>query len=280
MSIESSREPDRFQRFEQEGWDSVISAYDRSFGRLTPQSSEALLDAARVDAGCRLLDDCCGPGMISAAAAARGAAVSALDFSTQALALAKSAGIDADFTEGDALNLPWPDDDFDAAVCGFGIMHLADPLRGVSEMARVTRPGGRIAISVWAPLAPDNGFGVAYEAIRRHADMQVDLPHGPDFFQFAENRRLDALLREAGLEQIKVSEAPQYWAFGDAGALFESLIEGTVRTRGLIRAQTPEIQQRIRSAIADRMSAFRVVHGAYRVPMPALIGAGTVPAGS
>ena len=146
MTIETSTQPEAFARFEHEGWEQVSAAYDQSFGRLTPQSAEALLDAAGVDGDTSLLDVCCGPGMVAEAAVARGANVTGLDFSAAAIALAGSRVEEARFVEGDAQALPFDANHFDAAVCGFGLIHLPDAARGLAEMIRVVRPGGRIAV--------------------------------------------------------------------------------------------------------------------------------------
>ena len=277
MTIETSTQPEAFARFEHEGWERASGAYDHSFGRLTPQSADALLDAAGVDGDTTLLDVCCGPGMVTGAATTRGARATGLDFSAAAIALARTRVEAAEFVEGNAQALPFDDDAFDAAVCGFGLIHLPDATRGLAEMVRIVRPGGRIAVSVWEPPAPGNGFGLLYGSIRAHADLNVDLPHGPDFFQFSDDARMIELLRGVGLRDIELERAPQYWVFDAEHALHDELLESTVRARGLILAQTPEVQARIRSAVIDGMGPFRAVHNVYRVPTPALIGAGVKP---
>ena len=88
---------------------------------------------------------------------------------------------DARFETGDAEALPFADGAFDAAVSGYGIIHLPRPAAALAEMARVLRPGGRLAVSVWAPPEPGTGLGVALAAIQAHADTSVALPHGPRF---------------------------------------------------------------------------------------------------
>ena len=70
---------DRFKRFEHSGWQAIPKQYNESFGDLTIQSIPALLDAAGVKKGIRLLDVCTGPGFAAAAAAVRGADVTGLE---------------------------------------------------------------------------------------------------------------------------------------------------------------------------------------------------------
>ena len=88
MPIEQSREPEQFADFELAGWDSNIAGYEAAFGALARQTVEAMLDAARVTSGSRVLDVCCGPGMLAGGASKRGADATGLDFSVQAVELA------------------------------------------------------------------------------------------------------------------------------------------------------------------------------------------------
>ncbi|WOS66101.1 class I SAM-dependent methyltransferase [Sinorhizobium fredii] len=79
--MESSRDPAVFREFEHTGWEAVSKGYEQHFARLTRQTVPALLDAARIAKGMRVLDVCTGPGMLARAAAERGAQVVGLDFS-------------------------------------------------------------------------------------------------------------------------------------------------------------------------------------------------------
>ena len=277
MSPEPGNDSGAFAAFEHDGWQAVCGGYEEHFGRLTRQSSEALLDAAAVASGTRLLDVCCGPGMISAAAAARGARAVGLDFSAATVKLAASRVPDAEFREGDAAALPFGDDEFDAVVCGFGIIHLPDPRRGLREMYRVTRPGARVGASVWVAQGPENGFGLVYSAIRAHADMNVPLPEGPDFFQFSEPGALERTLAECGFGEPRAVVVAQAWEFERAGGLARAIFEGTVRARGLVMAQTEATRKAIVAEIETGMEKFRDADGRYRVPMPAIVGSAVKP---
>jgi SAM-dependent methyltransferase len=271
MNDESGIDNPDFAAFEHEGWEAVCGGYEAHFGPLTRQSSQALLNAAAVDADMRLLDVCCGPGMISAAAAARGARAVGLDFSAATVKLAARRVPEAEFREGDAGALPFEDGEFDAAVCGFGIIHLPDPRRGLRELRRVVRPGARIGVSVWVAPQPGNGFGLMYGAIRAHADMTVPLPEGPDFFQFSEPGLLDRALVESGLEEARSTIVDQFWEFERPGDMSRVIFEGMVRARGLVMAQTEAVRQAIVADIEAGMEAFRTAQGNYSVPMPAIV---------
>ena len=99
-----------------------------------------MLDAARVTRGMRVLDVCCGPGMLSAGALERGAEAIGLDFSVEAVELARKLVPKGRFEQGDAQALPFPAASFDAVLCGYGLMHLPEPAAALREMLRVLAP--------------------------------------------------------------------------------------------------------------------------------------------
>src|SRR6266581_2768669 len=113
-------DPVAFRALEHAGWQGAARHYDDAFGSLTRQAVDPLLDSAKVRAGARTLDVASGPGYAAAAAAARGARVAALDFSSAMAELARSQNPELDFREGDAEALPFPEGSFDAV--GFGII--------------------------------------------------------------------------------------------------------------------------------------------------------------
>ncbi len=113
-----------------------------------------MLSLAEVSPGDHALDLCCGTGDISFALAKRGAKVVGLDFSEPMLAVARRRGAASDggdwiapvFQQGDAMELPFADASFDVVTMGYGLRNLADWDRGLREMFRVAKPGGRILV--------------------------------------------------------------------------------------------------------------------------------------
>jgi demethylmenaquinone methyltransferase / 2-methoxy-6-polyprenyl-1,4-benzoquinol methylase len=94
----------------------------------------------------RVLDAGCGTGDLAVEAERRGGRVVGLDFSPAMLERAHKKSGAIEWIEGDALALPFPDGDFDAATVGFGVRNLADLEGGLKELARVLRPGGKLAV--------------------------------------------------------------------------------------------------------------------------------------
>jgi demethylmenaquinone methyltransferase/2-methoxy-6-polyprenyl-1,4-benzoquinol methylase len=96
--------------------------------------------------GDRVLDACCGTGDLAVEAERRGGRVVGLDFSERMLERARLKSGTIEWVEGDALDLPFGDGEFDAATVGFGVRNLDDLERGLRELARVLRPGGKLAV--------------------------------------------------------------------------------------------------------------------------------------
>jgi demethylmenaquinone methyltransferase/2-methoxy-6-polyprenyl-1,4-benzoquinol methylase len=106
-------------------------------------------DLADVGAGDRVLDVATGTGDLAIELAKRlapGGEVIGSDFSEGMLALAREKAPEITFSWGNALELPYADDEFDAVTVGFGARNFSDLARGLAEMARVVRPGGRVVI--------------------------------------------------------------------------------------------------------------------------------------
>lgn len=275
MAIQNSSDPKAFNDFEYQGWQTNSAGYERHFARLTRQTVPATLDAAGVVSGARVLDVCTGPGMLAEAALERGTKAVGLDFSSEAIEIAKRNVPKAEFHQGDAQALPFEDDSFDAVVCGYGIIHVPNPEKVLGEMRRVLRPGGRIAISVWEAPKPTNGFGVLFGALKVHGDLNVPLPHGPDFFQFSESENMTAALEAVGLHDVAVQSVEQVWEMDEPMGIIRAVLEGTVRSRGLLLAQTNAARSAIEAAVREGMAQFSSHEGGYEVPMPAVVGAGT-----
>ena len=103
-------------------------------------------DLAGVGEGARALDVATGTGDLAIELGSRGASVTGVDFSEGMLEIARRKAPGLTFATGNALALDFPDDSFDAATVGFGARNFDDLERGLSEMARVVRPGGRVVV--------------------------------------------------------------------------------------------------------------------------------------
>jgi demethylmenaquinone methyltransferase / 2-methoxy-6-polyprenyl-1,4-benzoquinol methylase len=112
-------------------------------------------DLARVAPGSRALDVATGTGDLAIELASRGAEVTGLDFSEPMLELARGKAPEIEWVQGNALELPYGDGEFAAVTVGFGARNFSDLGRGLAEMARVTRPGGRVVVlEITTPQKP------------------------------------------------------------------------------------------------------------------------------
>lgn len=120
--------------------------------------AEDVVEVLDPKADWRVLDVATGSGNAALAAARRGCDVVGVDYVPALLARgrkrAEAEGLDIDLVEGDAESLPFPDASFDAVVSVYGAMFAPDQAQAAAELARVTRPGGRIGLATWTP----NGF--------------------------------------------------------------------------------------------------------------------------
>jgi demethylmenaquinone methyltransferase/2-methoxy-6-polyprenyl-1,4-benzoquinol methylase len=107
---------------------------------------ERAADLAQVGPGRRALDVATGTGDLAIALAGRGADVIGSDFSEGMLERAREKSAAVRWEQANAMSLPYDDDTFDAATVGFGARNFSDLERGVGEMARVVRPGGRVVV--------------------------------------------------------------------------------------------------------------------------------------
>lgn len=139
-------------------------------------ASEQLADSADLRAGSHVLDVACGNGNATLAAARSGAHVLGIDYVPSLLedgrARAVAEGLDVEFEVGDAEQLAAPDSSFDAVLSVFGAMFAPDHQRTADEIARVTRPGGIIALASWTP---DGFIGQMFRVITGHVPPPAGL---------------------------------------------------------------------------------------------------------
>jgi demethylmenaquinone methyltransferase/2-methoxy-6-polyprenyl-1,4-benzoquinol methylase len=168
-------------------------------------------DLAEVGPGAAVLDVACGTGDLAIELARRGCDVVGADFSEEMLAHARAKEPGIAWEWANALELPYEDDRFEAATVGFGARNFSDLARGVSEMARVVRPGGRVVIlEMTTPTKPplSTFFHVWFDRVvpllgrvAGDADAYAYLPSSVKRFPGPEG--LAATMAGAGLRDIR-----------------------------------------------------------------------------
>jgi SAM-dependent methyltransferase len=266
-------DPEAVRAFEHTGWQQAAAEYDATFARASAPFAEALLDAAGVGAGTRVLDLCCGTGVVTGAAVQRGAVPTGVDFSPAMLAEARRAHPLLRFDEGDAEALPYPDHSFGAVVANFGIHHVPRPNKALAEALRVLRPGGRVAFTTWAAPAENIAWRLLFDAIRAHGDpLAANAP--PSGGNLGTREAALRLLDDAGFTGCRAEMVRREWVVGEVRDIVVALARGTVRTAALIGAQPANALPRIEAAVAEAAAPYRRGDG-FAVPIVAILASGT-----
>ena len=195
-------------------FDRIALVYDRMNSVMTAgmhhRWRERAADLAEVGPGTSALDVATGTGDLAIALAGRGASVTGLDFSEPMLELARGKAPQIEWVPGNALELAFGDQEFDAVTVGFGARNFSDLARGLSEMVRVAKPGGRVVIlEITTPERPPLSwffrlwFDRAIPALGRLADSEAYAYLPSSVRRFPRARELGGLMAAAGLQDIR-----------------------------------------------------------------------------
>jgi ubiquinone/menaquinone biosynthesis C-methylase UbiE len=263
---------DPFTEFEHQGWARVADKYDSVWSSSTRQFIPPLLDAAEVSAKMSILDVGCGPGYVSAAAAERGATLTGLDFSGEMIAIARKMFPKIGFKEGDAQNLPFAAATFDRVLANFALLHLANPERACAEAFRVLKSGGKFGFTTWARKEENPFIKLVDDAIKAHADLDVDLPSGPPYYLFESEQEFRKALERAGFDGASMVFKLHtiQWQVPTARYVFDAERNAGVRTAGLLARQTPGALRAIQSAIETAVRSYAKGDG-FSIPKVAYI---------
>lgn len=244
-------------------WDSIAAEFDRF---LTPPNIELGKDAleiAGLEAGMRVLDVAAGSGAVTIPAARRGAEVLAVDLSPEMVdylrARVREEGLhDVEARVMDACDLELEDDAFDMAASQNGVSLLPDLPRGLREMVRVTKPGGRVVIVAIGPLAEAEFLTFFLRG------MQMALPgfDGPPWdgpplpFQVADSEKLRRLMADAGLTDVRVEEVAWKFELRSGDDLWNVVTKsnpiGGKMVAGLTDKQKAAVLQALDEVLAER----------------------------
>jgi SAM-dependent methyltransferase len=177
----------------------AADAYDRYMGRYAAPLSPLLADFAGVESGQRVVDVGCGTGALTAELVRRvgPAAVAAVDPSEPFVAAVEERFPEVETHRAAAEDLPFPDGSFDAALAQLVVHFMADPVAGIREMGRVTRPGGAVAACVWdfTGAGPLDVFWAAAQALDPSVEGEANLAG-------AHEGHLAELFELAGLREV------------------------------------------------------------------------------
>jgi SAM-dependent methyltransferase len=196
-------------------WSARADAWAQHWARLADPARTALLDAAGVGPGTRLLDVGCGSGELCALAAARGATVAGIDAAEGMIAIARRRVPAGDLRVGPIEALPWADASFDVVTAVNALQFADDFAVALREAARVTRPGGGVAVCNWGQRADRDLFDV-YDLAGEPA------PPSP----IGDPGVLEERARAAGLDPVHAADVDVPWEAPDLATLVEAIIAG------------------------------------------------------
>lgn len=238
-------------------WDRIAPGYDRTNTRTQMALGAEALRRAGLSPGMRFLDVASGSGALSVPAARIGASVVAVDLSPVMLTLLQERAhreglaIETQVMDGHALAID--DDSFDVAGSQFGVMLFPDMPRGVHELARVARRGGRVLMVAYGdPHAIDfltfliRGIQAVRPDFTGPPADPVPLP-----FQLQDPARLHRELVDAGLTEVTVSTVTEATEFQDGAELWDWVIWSNPIAPALIDGL--ELTSVEREAVIDRL---------------------------
>jgi len=261
-----------FKSLEHEGWNERAASYDQFTAQFTSFGIAPLIEATGVAAGRSVLDVCTGTGLAAQMAVAKGARVTGIDISEAMIAIAKARGLDCAFQVGDAEHLPFGAATFDCVICNFGLYHLPEPDRAISEAARVLRANGSYAFTTWCGPEQSPLFRILPEAIRSHGRLDVGLPPAPPPFRLANPDEAKRSMTAAGFQSVAIQDVPAVFQCKQSEVI-DFLAKSTVRMTMVLQAQVPEAREAMHEAIREQLAAFAVGE-VVRIPMPAILVSG------
>ena len=219
------------------------------FGPWAPRMAEA----ARVVSGDRVLDVGCGTGVLARAAADRVAAasqVTGLDRNAGMLAVAQRLRPQIDWRQGDATALPFADESYDVVMSQFALMYFPDRPAALTEMVRVLRPGGRLAIAVWGSYERATSYVILTEITQRRCGQSAaDILTAP--FVLADKDTLLGLCKAAGIQDAVIELRGGTMTYPSIEVFVETEVKGSPLDallneesyQGLMREAQEKLQQ-------------------------------------
>ena len=260
-----------------DGWSQGAPSYDELFAPFTGAYADDAIRLLNVTEHDRVLDVAAGSGAFTTRAAERGASVLATDFAPGMLQVLDALVAERQLTkvttammDGQALDVE--DNAFDVAASMFGLIFFPDLDAGMREMARVVRPGGRLAISSWDL----QGFGMLAMIGRAIVTVapEVELPtRVPLWARLGAPDTLSASLTAAGWADVAIHTVDHPLVIPDPVAFFHRLGEWSIPARAIL-ARIPEDSH---AAAAEAFAAEVAASGGDRITTAALIGTGIAP---
>jgi SAM-dependent methyltransferase len=238
-------------------FDVAAERYDRFMGTYSGPLAPLFADFAGVAAGQRVLEVGCGPGAFTAELRRRlgAGAIAAIEPSEPFVAAAQQRLPDVDIRRATAEDIPFDDDEFDAALAQLVVHFMADPVKGISEMARVARPGGTVAACVWDHAGGIGPLSPFWKAVRRVDPDAPDESHLPG----AREGHLAELFRQAGVADVEDTTLTVSAEHASFDAWWELFTLGVGPPGSYLARVDDDTLARVRDAAVEEFPADRVI---------------------
>lgn len=270
--------PQLQRRIQRYGWDKAVGTYEQAWRAQLQPAHDLMLGMARVASGDRVLDVACGTGLVSmrlADAVGSAGEVVGVDISDKMVEAARRVsaafGIgNASFVRSGAERLLLPDNSFDAAVCGLGLMYVPEPVDALREMCRLVRPGGRVAAAVWGARR-----NCGWAEIFPITDARVESDVCPLFFSLGTQEMLARAFEAAGLMEVRLQRLATTLRYASADDALAAVFEGGPVALAYSRFD-PVIKRAVHAEYLDSIACYKVGDG-YQVPGEFVVAAGRAP---
>ena len=229
----------------------AADAYDRFMGRYSRLLSPQMADLAGIAPGQRALDVGCGPGALTGELVARlgPQGVAAVDPSEPFVAAARERHLGVEVRQAAAEQLPFPDNAFDAALAQLVVHFMTDPVAGLTEMRRVTRPGGLVVACVWDHAGGKGPLGVFWQAAR---ELDPEVPDEGDV-PGAREGHLAQLFADAGLADVEPTALVAELEHATFEEWWGPFTEGVGPAGAYVGTLTPERREALRARCRARL---------------------------
>jgi SAM-dependent methyltransferase len=184
------------------------------------------------------------------------------------LAVAESIEPGVTWTEGDACELPFADDDFDAVVSQFGLMFFADRVQAIREMLRCAKPGRPVVVAVWEALERSEAYPISVDLLDRQAGpAAADALRAP--FVVGDTDELRSLFAEAGASAVSIDTQHGTARFPSVRTMVEADLRGWLPVMGVFLDD--EVIEAILADAEDAMSGYVTDDGQMVFDAPAHI---------
>ena len=229
--------------------------------RLDPQPGDTVLELA---AG--LADT----GLMAARLVGEAGRAIVTDFAPEMLAgarrRAEEIGVEnAEFRVLDAERMDLETDSVDGVLCRWAYMLTTDPAAAFAETRRVLRPGGRLALSVWASRERNPALSLVGRVLESQGHISPPEPEAPGAFAMADPGRIQELVVGAGFAEPEIEEVSFRWSFADQEAYWRYLTETSASASPVLRSLPPEAQEPVREQVHEAARPFHSGEG-YNFP--------------